>query len=191
MNLIDEFMIIINQNKLDFAVDSLKGFSNSTHEVALFSYYLQSLYGEKNYLVENNKMIKQLEKVINKEHLSACDFSGFQYELQIDCNSEFTYLEKWGLCTRIKTTDFLGVFISIQRFLNRWDVKEELLIELEKHLEKIKNSSSNNDRVFVFHKKIRDNDFLRLIISKELLEVDSKTYLNMLKLPQHLAQFDR
>lgn len=151
--MINKYIIIINYNKLDFAIDSSKGFS--TYGVSLFSYYLQKLYGEKDYLIENHKIINQLNKVINKENLVECDFSGFQHELLIECDSEFTYLEKWGLCTRIKTTDFLGVFISIQKFLNRWDGKS-LLMEIEKYFEKLKNSSNNNGRVF--DTKIRDND---------------------------------
>ncbi len=182
MRIINQHIIWLNKS-LEFSVICKPEYA--TKEVSLFSFGTKQLYPQKDYLIENKLFIEHISQIISqKKKDEVYEFFGFQHELFIKVNFEETYAEKWGFSTTVSTEDFLGIFYSIQSFLESWNDRQKLTQLITESFEEIKNSKHDINTVFI--KKINSTDQLKMILSEEELAMSAEAYLKTINWPMHL-----
>lgn len=157
----------------------------ATKEVSLFSFGTKNLYPQKDYLVENKLFIKHINQIINQKKKDEFhEFFGFQHELFLRVNFKETFAEKWGFSATVSTADFLGIFYSIQSFLESWNDRQKLTQLIAESFEEIKNSKHDINTVFI--KQINSTDQLKMILSEDELALPVEVYLKTINWPIHL-----
>ena len=177
---VSEYTIFVH-NTIDFYVEGLEKYR--TYGVSLFNFYLSTLYRDKNYLVENRKVIEIIQQVIKGVYPYEPDFGGFQHELYIECSPEFTYLEKWGLEATITTEQFLQVFYDIESFLLRWMIMSEIIKEITKTAEQ-GHQIGPDTKEFITD----TGDKVRLLLPRPMSKEETFDHIVSLSYPIHLRK---
>ncbi len=140
--------------------------------------------GEQNLIVLILKLKEKITNIINESSLNEYEFSDYNYEKYIIINSFYTYIEHWGLCTRITTNDFLGILVDIEAFLNRWSNRKKILNEIKIAFSKfiVKRAAAD----YTYEHLSQEGDIFMLVVDNDQLKMDPNEYVNSLKLPEHM-----
>jgi hypothetical protein len=129
--LLQDFWIIITDD-LSLSVGSASVYSH------LFGYSSVSFYHNENIIAKNQKMIEWIKKIMVSE-VPGLDFNGLyrgQYiETDPNCMNPGTFIDEnpgflyvWDetVCSKIKTEDFLQLFICIDNYFKYWSHPNKL-----------------------------------------------------------------
>ena len=191
-SLIEAYYIDIRPNSVFLNIEGDKSFYESGG--SLFDFSIDRLLGKSNYIETSFQMIILLNNIVADKNFNIrefgtdkMDFSGMSYELNIYTDSKYTYLERWGVCARITTLEFLSIFIEIHAFLLRWNNRKLIIDLIYDIFINIKKSNLEYKENLIV-KKLNEKDYLRFGITEEKLNLNFDEYIASLEFPSHLAE---
>lgn len=191
-SLIEAYYIDIRPNSVYLNIEGDKGFSG--YGITLLSFPLDRVFGKFNYITESFQMITLLNNILADKNYckreygtDEMDFSGLSHELTVYSYSTYSYLEKWGLCARITTVEFLSIFIEIHAFLLRWNNRKLIIDLIYDIFINIKKGNLEYKENLII-KNLNEKDYLRFGITEEELNLNFDEYIASLEFPSHLAE---
>ena len=193
MNIISEYKIRIDRERnIGFVVDSTSDFK--CHGVSLFNMSIFRMYGNTNFLISNNDYINYLSNLMSNRDYQIFNDDGipisydfcWQHEIYVEILSDCVYIEKWGLCTKIKLEEFIEVFNDIQHFLKRWKSKGVLISQI-KDAFTLKDSKEARELFFIKTESEINNDQIQLMLNESDFEMDINEYIKTLNFPVHMV----
>ncbi len=193
LKIISEYKILIDRDRnIDFIVDSNDDFKS--YGVALFMISISRMYGKNNFLIANkdyidyltNLVLNQDYKIINDDGINVSYDFCWQYEIFVDFLLDSVYIEKWGLCAKIKIKDLLEVFNEIQFFLSRWNSKEVLTNQIRSAF-RLKDSEEARRLFYIKTKSKINSDQIQIALSENDFEMNVNEYIKSLNFPVHMT----
>ena len=193
MEIISAYKIGIDRNRnIDFVLDSSAAFKSLY--VSLFHFSTARMYGQRDFLKANEEYINYLTKLTADKNYKEFSDEGipvsydfcWQHDVFVELLHDSVYIEKWGLCTKIKIDELLAVFNSLHLFLKRW-TRKEVLIEQIKKVFFLKESERAKELYFVNNASTINNDEIRIMLKKEDFEMEVDEFIESLEFPIHIT----
>jgi len=186
-SLIKSFDIHLKSDRVSLGTSGIDSFQG------LLDFSIDRIFGRRNNNIEESfQMIILINNIIADKNFVThtfgtyeMDFYGLNYEQITYCDYKYTYFERWGVCTRITTVEFLSIFLEMHAFLLRYNRRQviELIYSIFLDLK-----SGNLDSEIWNVRNINEKDNIVFILNQESLAMEFDDFIKKLEFPTHLAE---